>query len=94
MFDGKLTTDQVITMTQCMQARAEAPNVIVTTTKLAVGVNIYPRCFVLFLEEPACLADFYQGLGRANRPAGGPIYVAFPKAPGAKFDPEVLLRIL
>ena len=81
-------------MTDCMQGRADAPNVIVTTTKIAVGVNIYPRCFVIFLEEPACLADFHQGLGRSNRPAGGLIYVAFPSSPGAKFDPGVLLGLL
>ena len=94
VFDGKTTTDNVITMAECMQGDHKAPQVVITTSTIAVGVNIYGRCFVLMLEEPVSLASFQQGLGRSCRPAGGPIHVAFPAARGEKFDPEVLHGIL
>ncbi len=77
-----------------MQGDLDAPQVVITTSAIAVGVNIYPRCFVLMLDEPTTLASFQQGIGRSCRPAGGLIHVAFPAAPGEKFDPKVLHGIL
>ena len=93
-FDGKVTPDNMITMTQCMQGEANAPRVIVTTVKKAVGVNFFPKCFVLLLEEPKTLTDFHQALGRCSRPAGGPMHVAFPVAPSKSFCPRALYSIL
>ena len=41
VFDGKTTTDNVITMAECMQGDHKAPQVVITTSTIAVGVNIY-----------------------------------------------------
>ena len=77
-----------------MTGQGTAPLVIVTTNKNAVGVNFYPKCFVLLIDEPKTLTDFHQALGRCCRPAGGPMHVAFPVAPERLFDPTFLHKIL
>ena len=81
-------------MAECMQGLKSAPQVILTTSTIAIGVNFFSKCFVLMLEEPTSLAQFRQNIGRSSRPAGGLVYAAFPQARGEKFDPQVLHGIL
>ena len=78
-----------------MAMSADAPQITVTTSARAVGVNFYKHCFVLLLRQPETLAELNQDFGRANRvDTSGPVHVALPISQGETMDPAELYNLL
>ena len=56
-----------IAMLDAIEQGTSKVNVVVTTPASSTGINIFPRCHVVFTDKPSDFYDFMQAIGRSNR---------------------------